>query len=174
MRLRRIGFTRTVGLEYPFIMTTGIAFNGFERSIIAVDVRYFDYENAKGFRDSGFNSSGALRGLGWRSIFAMSCGAQHQLTDQLALRTGYSFNQNPITEAVAGFNFASPTITQHFIYLGSTAQITQSSALSWAYTHAFKNDVTGAIQTPSGPVPNSSVTSQVALDALAVSVTVRF
>jgi long-chain fatty acid transport protein len=155
-------------------MTTGIAFNGFERSILAVDLRYFDYENAKGFRDSGFDSSGALRGLDWRSIFAISCGAQHQLTDRIALRSGYSFNQNPISDAVAGFNFASPTISQHFIYLGSTAQITQSSSLSWAYTHAFQNDVTGAIQTPSGPIPNSSVTSQVSLDALAVSMTVRY
>ncbi len=172
--LGRPSGTREFGFEYPFILSTGISYNGFERTVIAVDFRYFDYANAVGFRDSGFDSTAALRGLGWRSIFAMGCGIQHQLTDRFWVRSGYSYNQNPIEDSVAGFNVLSPTISQNFIYLGSTYQFSQASAFSIAYTHAFENDISGAIQTPAGPIPGSNVTSVVSLDAISATVAVKF
>lgn len=172
--LGRPSGTREFGFEYPFILSTGISYNGFERSIIAADFRFFDYANARGFRDTGFDSNAALRGLGWRSIFAMGCGIQHQLTDRFWVRTGYSYNQNPIEDALAGFNVLSPTISQNFIYLGSTYQFSRTSAFSLAYTHAFKNSISGEIQTPVGPIPGSNVTSEVSLDAISATIAVKY
>ena len=38
---------------------------GVERLLVAFDLRYVDYRNTNGFRDTGFSPQGALRGLGW-------------------------------------------------------------------------------------------------------------
>jgi long-chain fatty acid transport protein len=115
-----------VNFEYPLIVTVGAAYAGWERVILACDVRYFDYANANadGFRESDFEPSGAVSGLGWSSIMAVSTGMQYRLTDCTCLRCGYSFNQNPISDALTSVNVASPVITQHYVYAGFSRQLT--------------------------------------------------
>ena len=56
------------------VISVGSAYSGFERWLLAADLRYVDYGNTEGLRQSGFDSSGALRGLGWRSIWALALG----------------------------------------------------------------------------------------------------
>jgi long-chain fatty acid transport protein len=164
----------TFDVEYPLIVSVGTGYNGFERWVLACDVRYFDYGNASGLGDSGFDASGALQGLAWRSIVAVSTGAQYEVHECLFLRTGYSYNQNPIRDVDSGFNVASPVISQHFVYTGGSLQFSPRTILSATYVHAFENEVSGPVQTPFGPIPGSTVTSRVSLDALSLALTVRY
>jgi len=166
--------TITSNFDYPLIISLGTAYDKIDRLLLACDVRYFDYGNTDGFRESGFDSSGALRGLGWSSIFAVSVGAQYEIDETLYARLGYSFNQNPISDFESGFNVGSPVITQHYIYVGGSQQISNHSIFSVTYVHAFENDVSGPIQTPLGAIPGSNVTSAISVDALATAVTVRY
>ena len=142
--------------------------------LIAVDARLFDYGNAAGFRETGFKANGALAGLGWSSIFATSAGIQYEASESLYLRVGYSFNQNPISDADSGFNVVSPVIIQHFAYFGGSIRLSTNSLFSVAYVHGFENDVSGPIQSPLGAIPGSSVTSTASLDELSAGVTVQF
>lgn len=171
-----LGRPRTVTLDfdYPLILSVGTAYKGFERWLTACDVRYFNYGHTNGFKQQGFGANGALTGLGWSSIFAVSAGTQYEITECLHARLGYSYNQNPIDDTDVGFNIASPVISQHFIYLGNSYQFSSHSTLSLAYLHAFENEVSGPIQTPLGAIPGSSVTSAVSLNALVAGMTVRF
>jgi hypothetical protein len=57
-------------LDLPMIVSVGAAYTGLDRWVFAADLRYIDYKNADGFGDDGFAPTGALRGLGFRSIFA--------------------------------------------------------------------------------------------------------
>src|SRR5581483_12362803 len=43
----------------------------------AVDLRYVDYRDTNGFGPTGFDAAGALRGLGWRSMFVAAAGVQY-------------------------------------------------------------------------------------------------
>jgi len=171
-----LGRPRTVKLDfdYPLILSLGTAYKGLERWVIACDTRYFDYGHTDGFKQRGYAPSGAVAGLGWRSVFALSLGSQYQATERFHSRIGYSYNQNPIREADTSFNVASPVISQHFGYFGGSYQFSPNSTLALTYLHAFENEISGPIQTPVGPIPGSNVTSIVSLDAVSLGMTVRY
>jgi long-chain fatty acid transport protein len=171
------GFPRTVKVhfDYPMIVSVGGAYTGFERWTLAADLRFVDYHNTQGFSHTGFDPSGAVRGLGWDSIFTLAVGAQYQLTDALALRLGYTYNMNPIDDDKTLFNVASPTIIEHTLYLGASYQVTHALALSLTYAHAFENSIQGPIVSPVfGPLRGTSVRSEVAADAVLVGASVAF
>ncbi|MHB0960539.1 MAG: OmpP1/FadL family transporter [Pirellulaceae bacterium] len=166
--------TEKITVEYPLIATVGTAYSGFERFVFAADARFFDYGHAAGFQGSGLDANGALTGLGWSSIFAASAGVQYKVCEPFFIRCGYSYNQNPISEADIGFNIASPVITQHFSFVGASLRVSEHTIFSTTYIHGFENEVSGPIQSMYGPVPGSSVYSAVSLDALAMGITVQY
>ena len=158
----------------PGIVSFGVGYTGFERWTLAADVRYIDYAHTTPFSTLGFNPDGSLAGLGFRSIFAIACGAQYQLTDTISLRGGYSYNQDPISTDRTSFNIASPVILQHSVNAGFSYRLTDDFSLSVAYMHWFQNSIEGPFNAPVGPIPNTSVRSTVSADAVILGATVRF
>ena len=59
-------------VDFPLIASAGVAYTGFDRWTLGADVREIDYNNTAGFSQTGFDSTGAVRGLGWKSIFAFA------------------------------------------------------------------------------------------------------
>jgi long-chain fatty acid transport protein len=172
----QFGQPRDVGFRFnvPMITSVGVGYTGFDRWVLAADFRYVDYRHTEGFEQSGFAPNGMVQGLGWRSVFATSLGAQYQMTDTLSVRGGYSYNQDPISDSQSSFNVASPTIIEHAVYLGVSYQVSSALSLSLAYLHGFQNSVEGPLVTPLGTVPGSSVRSTVSADALVLGVSVKF
>jgi long-chain fatty acid transport protein len=170
-----LGNPRVVGfdLDLPMIVSTGVSYSGFADTVIALDVRYFDYENTDGLGDSGFNPDGSLRGLGWDSIFAVATGVQYRLADPLYVRLGYTFNENPAPESQTAVNFAAPLHYQHELHVGGSYRLARNVWMNGAYTYYFPHEITGPIFTPLGEIPGSSVTSResVHVGSLGVSVT---
>ncbi len=121
-----------------------------------------------------FDPTGAATGLGWRSVLGVSLGLQRQLNDRLAVRFGYEFNENPISDADTSFNLASPLIIQHWLFVGLSCGLTAHSVLSLVYVHGFENDISGPIVTPLGPLPGTSVASQGSLDSLGAGITLKY
>ena len=161
--------------EPPLIVSVGTAYTGFERFTIAADLRYVDFKNSPVVGNAaGFDAAGAVTGLGWRDIFALALGVQYQATDSLSVRVGYTFNTNPISNADAAFNIASPLVYQHELAAGASYQLTPACSVSLAYYHIFSNPVTGPFFTPAGPIPGSSVTTDSESDSLSLGIGVRF
>ena len=157
-------------LNYPLILTTGIGYSGMGRLKWAADVKYIDYQNTKGFDKTGFNAeTGAVQGLGWRSIWVLATGVQVQLSDRLRVRGGLALNQNPVRAKDAFFNLGSPLITQHNGNLGFSYLFTEQFTVSFAYHHGFKNDIRGAYESPAGAIPGTSVQSKFGADVLILS-----
>ncbi len=170
------GAPRTLKLrfDYPLIASVGTAYSGLECWLFALDVRFVDYADTKGFGPAGFDASGAGTGLGWRSVFSVALGAQYQATDALAVRLGYTFNPNPIPDGNSLFNVASAPLYEHVLYLGASYRVTEALALSASYFHAFENSISGPFVTPAGAVPGTSVTTRDSTDWLTVGVGVQF
>jgi long-chain fatty acid transport protein len=162
------------GVDYPMIVSAGVAYSGWEDYVVACDVRYFDYANTRGFRSTGFLPSGAVAGLGWDSVFSVSTGIQRRLSERLTCRLGYTFNQNPIGDEETVFNVSSPLIIQHWLAVGMSYQMTANWLWSLAYVHGFHNRIQGPIVAPFGPIAGTSVTSDVWLDAVSLGLTARF
>ena len=138
---RRIG----VQAQLPAIYSWGVAYKGFDRSLIDVDLRYLDYGNAALFGQSVRDG-----GLGWDSVFAMALGGQHELTDRVTLRAGYLFNTNPIPAPATLFNVQLPGIIQHTLSFGASLKLTDDVTLSTAWVHGFRNSVQGDVVEETG------------------------
>jgi long-chain fatty acid transport protein len=160
--------------DLPMIASLGVGYSGLERWLFAADFRYIDFEDTAGFRRSGFDRTGAVTGLGFRNVFAASLGAQYQVTDAASLRIGYTYNQDPITNAQSIFNVASATIIEHTLSLGASYKVTDTLSLSANYLHAFQNRIQGPLVTALGEVPGSSIKSTVSADSFTIGVTVMF
>jgi long-chain fatty acid transport protein len=149
----------------PSIVSAGLAFCGFERLVLSTDVRWFDYGTTKLLGQSIQDG-----GAGWRSIWAAATGARYQLTERLALMSGYLYNENPIPENLALFNTMLPCITQHTVSLGSYFQLNESIGVSLAYVHGFNNSVTSNVF----PLAGTSTTLETEYDAIAFGIHIKF
>jgi long-subunit fatty acid transport protein len=89
------------------------------------------------------------------------------------LRTGYTYNNNPVSSSQAVFNVATSLIIQHWYSLGATYRWNDCISTTIAWTHGFENEVTGPILTAGGPVPGT-VTTRVSADILNFGVTVAY
>lgn len=160
--------------DVPLIASVGVGYTGFEGWTLAADFRFVDFGGTEGFRQSGFGPDGMVRGLGFRDVFALSLGAQYKVSDELSVRVGYSYNQNPISDSQSSFDVASPTILEHTAYTGLSYAVSDALSLNVAYLHGFENSVGGPLVTPMGSVPGSSVRNTTSADAVTIGATVRF
>ena len=166
--------TTELSLNLPAIVSLGTSYQGIDRWLLAADLRYLDYNSTAGFGDAGFSSTGALRGVGLKSIFALALGTQYQLTDAMTVRMGYSWSENPVTSSQVSANVASPLVIQNMISTGASYQVTDAFSISLAYTHAFENSVSGPIVLPLGAIPGTTIESSASVDMVLAGATIRF
>lgn len=133
---RRIG----IQAQLPAIYSWGVAYKGLPKTLIDVDLRYFDYANTQLFGQPVVDG-----GLGWRSVFAVATGIQYEATDRLTLRGGYLFNTNPIPSPATLFNVQTPGIITNTLSLGASFQVNDDVTLSLAWMHGFRNSIDGSI-----------------------------
>lgn len=161
-------------LDYPLIASLGVGYSGWDRWKLATDVRYIDYENTDGFQTAGFDSSGAVTGFGWDSIWVVAAGVEYRASDCLALRCGYSFNTNPVSDANSFFNVPAPAIVQHHLSAGCSYDTVDHWTLSLAVYHGFENSISGAWQSRMGPISGTSVSSSLSTSSLTMGIAKKF
>ena len=172
----QVGAPRNIKLlvNAPMIVSLGTAYTGFQRTLLAVDARYIGYGSTQPFSASGFAPTGAVNGLGWSDIFAVSTGAQYELTTALAVRAGYSFSTNPISNANTFFNIATPLTIQQGIYCGGSYNVTEHFKLSLAYAHFFNNSISGPWMSGAGPIAGTNVSTTSSADSIIAGATFMF
>ncbi|MDR2346411.1 MAG: outer membrane protein transport protein [Planctomycetaceae bacterium] len=131
--------------DLPLTLSLGLSYDGFQDTIIGVDVRYFDYASTPGFDKGVILNKGTpyVGGLDWESIWSIAVGIQKKWSDKLILRMGYCWNENPIPSRSSMLNVAAPLTIQHTISVGATYVIVRNLELSVAYAHGFKGKSTG-------------------------------
>ncbi len=153
----------TFRLDYPMILSFGVGYTGLDCWAFAADVRYIDFAHTEGFNDSGFDDAFAVKGFGWNSILVFAAGAQYHVTDRLPVRAGYSFNEQPIDDAVSFFNTPSPAIIQHRLSGGFSYALSETVTASLAAQYGFKNHIEGPGVIPllgSGPAQGTLVRNE--------------
>ena len=161
-------------MDMPSITSAGVSFTGINNLMLNADLRYIDYDHTDGFsEDAEFDSSGAVKGFGWDSIWQIAIGASYKCTDKFTLLCGYSYNENPIDDDITFFNVHAPAIIQHHASLGFEYQATKNSLFKLGWAHGFKNSIEGPMvsagfpgQPPAGPIKGTSVKSEMSTDSL--------
>ena len=171
-----LGRPRTISteLDLPLVLSWGASWTGWDRWVFATDIRYHDYSNTDGFRESGFRSDLAVAGLGWRSVVTVATGIQYEASEDLKLRIGYTYNENPIPDEQAFFNIGTALTYEHELSAGASVRINDRAWVNIAYTYFFENDISGPIVTPAGAIPGSNVTNTLSAHILDVGLTVQY
>lgn len=155
------GITR-FNIDYPLLLSAGVAYSGFCDWTFAADVRYQDYQNTDGFKE-----------FGWRSVFAVAVGAQYQLSEMWQFRLGYNANQNPIQSEDVLANISDPLIQNQNFAAGVTCALAQQVDLHLAYVYLVDNRVTGPL--PSGIFgPDATISNRISAHSLGLGITVNY
>lgn len=151
--------TFSFAMDVPAVYAAGVAFTPGDRLLLALDGKYITYGSTNGFEEEGFNPDGSVRGFGWDNIAVVAAGAQFKASDDLTLRAGYNFSENPVPDALSMYNVPAPAVIQHHATVGVGFQVSTDLQLNLAYYEGFENSITGPIVRPNGAIPGTSVTS---------------
>jgi long-chain fatty acid transport protein len=146
-------------LNAPPVLVGGLAYTPSDRLAIAVDGKWINYENTDGFKDT----------LGFKDITVFEAGVQWRATDRFTLRGGYNRGQNPIPEERTFLTVPVPAIFEDRVCGGFGLRVNDSLELNAAYYHVFENRITGPFLGPAGPVPGTSVTTEMAMDSVVLT-----
>ena len=150
------GAPHNVTLQHrlPWILSFGSAYRGIDKTVVAVDVRYFDYGGS-----APYGETVIAGGTGWDSIFSVAAGLERQIGNRCKVRFGYLYSENPVPDVLTLFNTELPAINQHQISLGWGIQVKSSISMDLAWVHGFKNSIRGPV-----PVAQRLGGATVALD----------
>jgi long-chain fatty acid transport protein len=122
------------------IFSFGVAYNASQKTMIAGDVRRFEYARADLFGDSPEEG-----GLGWRSIWAFAAGVHHRFNEMVSAQFGYLYNQTPIPDAATIFNMQLTAINTNSISAGVTVALTNAVDIMGSAVYAFTHRNRGTI-----------------------------
>lgn len=149
---RRVSFQ----INFPQTIVGGIAFTPNDRLSIALDGKLINYEDTEGFAET----------LGFEDISVVALGVQYKASQNFTLRAGYNKSDNPIPADRAFFTVSTPAIFEDRVCAGLGIQLNENLTLDTAYYHVFENRITGPFVSPViGPVPGTSVTTEMAMDS---------
>jgi long-subunit fatty acid transport protein len=135
--------------KLPRILTLGMAYRPTPRLLIAADFKWIDWSNAfKNFKyklTAGNNAnlseilgSDTITGqynLRWRDQYVIALGASYAVVEQVVIRAGYNFGNNPIPRRSMGPSGAG--FLQHHGCFGLSYHW-QRWSIDFAYVYAFR------------------------------------
>jgi long-chain fatty acid transport protein len=167
---------RSFDLNLPTTISMGLSYDGLKNTVVGIDVRYFDYAHAAGFKKglnhtTGVTTGGVVEGLDWDSVWSVALGAEHRLTQKTKLRMGYCWNKNPIPSRSAMLNVSAPLMMEHVLSFGVGYEIQKNLEFSLSYIHAFETESTGAAATAPTTI---TVTNKVSGDTVGAGISKKW
>lgn len=147
-------------MDMPAVYGAGLSFTPASWLALGADAKYYTYAETKGFQESGFDQTGAVKGFGWENIWVFAGGAEVQAAKQLKLRAGYNFSENPVPDDLTMFNLPAPAIVQHHATFGLSYELPNGIGMDLGYYRAFQGSISGPFQGMNGPVAGSMVKSK--------------
>lgn len=143
-------------LNAPPTLAVGLAFTPTENLQIALDGKQIGFGDAEGLSDF----------LGWEDITVYALGLQYKATDKLTLRAGYNLSESPIPAQANFGNVPVPGIFEDHYTAGLGFWVNEVLQANLAYYQALENRSSGPFVSPSGPVPGTQVTNEMAMEAV--------
>lgn len=164
----------TFNLDLPQLLTMGVGITPSKRTHIGFDARWFNYADASGFDEAGYDPDDSVAGFGWKNIWAAGGGVEQQVTSGTKILVGYNYSENPIPSQYAFFNTPAPAIVQHHLGGGIEQALHGGWQLNATYYHAFRNSLSGPWVSQQGPMPGTSVTSRMSENSISVGLSKSF
>ncbi len=169
-------------MNYPAVISVGVGYS-MDMFDFALDYRNVDYENTEGFATSGWTSTGAVAGFGWKNMNVISLGVQFKKFDKLPIRVGYTYNSNPIQEELAFFSVSAPAVITNAFQAGFSYVISEKMSIDAAYHYGTSGDgIKGEMlnplaitaTNPLGAMPGTSVSYKMTTNLILVGFSYKF
>lgn len=170
----------TFKMNYPAIFSVGLGYS-LKDFDLAVDYRYVNYENTKGFKASGWTSTAAVAGFGWKDISIVSAGLQYKGIPKLPLRAGYTYSSNPIASELAMFSSPATAVIKNAFQFGFGYEISNKVTLNMMYHHGTSSGSTSGPllspmmvdhDNPYGRIPGSNVSYKMTTDLVMAGINI--
>jgi long-chain fatty acid transport protein len=114
---RAFGQARTLSydLDGPMVVSFGTALKPSKTTQIAVDGMFTKYSGVNGFGSPGGIVNRVVEPFGWRNVWTVKAGVQHQVSDTLTVRGGYNYSQMPVRGEVVISATGAPATFQHHL-----------------------------------------------------------
>jgi long-chain fatty acid transport protein len=172
----------TFQMDYPAILSFGLGYSkgNFD---LAIDYRMVDYENTKGFAETGWTPTASVKGFGWKNMDIISVGIQYKGIEKLPIRLGYTYNTSPIDGDVTFFNIPATAIIESAFQFGFSYEAKDNLSLDLVY-HFGSSDgkTTGQLLNPAfiplsppyGAIPGSEVSYDMTTSMIMVGLNYTF
>ena len=146
-------FAEDGDLDIPANVTAGITVKATPKLKISFDYQRIFYEGVNSISNAGPTlgpsippGSGPLGannglGFGWEDVNTYRLAAEYMHNDQWTLRAGVVTLDQPIPDDQVLFNVLAPAVVEKHVTLGFTYSPNNSSEWSFAYMHAFEEEV---------------------------------
>jgi long-chain fatty acid transport protein len=107
--------TLTYSLDGPLVADWGAGFKLGPKTRVAIDGMFTKYRGVDGFGSPGGIVNRTVQPFGWRNVWTVKTGVQHQVNETVTVRAGYNYSQTPIRpEVVISATGAPATFQHHF------------------------------------------------------------
>ncbi|GGP02116.1 hypothetical protein GCM10010992_05210 [Cloacibacterium rupense] len=169
-------------MDFPAIYSIGTGYSN-KMIDLALDYRYVDYENTKGFKTTGWNMNGSIAGFGWQNMSIVSAGLQYKGFEKFPIRVGYTYSSNPIKPELAMFSIPASAIIKHAYEFGVGYKATPKLTINANYhygtsagstTGQLLNPMMASPSNPYGAIPGSSVSYEMNTSMVQLGVDYHF
>lgn len=106
-------------VDRPPIWSIGTTFKATPDTEFSVDFKYIENSAVKTISSAPQNDGG----FGWDNVKLFMVGVEHQASDVLTLRAGYSYNNSPVNDEHVFANVLFPAIVEHHLTAGATYKV---------------------------------------------------
>ena len=149
-------------LDIPATAGVGIAVNATDKLDILFDVVWINYSDDSGIIGIPTNEGG----FGWDDMTVFKLGFVYEYNDELILRAGWNYAENPLPDSDPMDGFVStvvPATVEHHLTIGFTKVINEDFSITGSYMHAFEKDHTA------GSAPFLPLTASMYQDSVGLS-----
>ena len=170
-------FAEQGDFDIPSSFGVGIAVKATPALTMAADVQHINYNEVASIGDDSISKLlagdrlGASNGpgFGWKDATAVKLGVSYAYSDNLTLRAGYNHVNQPIRSADTFVNILALGVVEDHITLGATWVLQNKSELSFAYMHAFENEVKGRNSIPNNPLGGGNSNIKMYQDSIGIA-----
>lgn len=130
-------------LDGPVNATVGVGYQPNDKTDIAFDVMWIEYDGVAGFGSPGGIVDRIVFPFGWRNVWVYKTGIQYQMNEKLTVRAGYNYSDIPIRQEVVLTATGAPAMFKHHFTAGLGLKLSESLTAEAAFYVVPRESVTG-------------------------------
>ncbi len=133
-------------MDIPASVAFGLAFKPMPGLLVEADIKRIFFNDVMD-RVSVTNPQPGMPpvlAFGWEDQTVFAIGVKKDM-GKMAVSVGYNYGESPIGPEDVNMNLGSTAIVEHHLSFGLTRKFSDKVSGSFAYTHAFENDLTSNV-----------------------------